>query len=357
MIYAKITGWGKAVPPATISNDEISTIVDTNDEWIATRTGIRARRVSHVSTAELATIASKQALACAGLEGKDIDLVLLATCTPSTMVANTASLVQKNIGATGAAACDTNAACSGFLYALQNATAQIQAGMIKRAVVVAAERMTWYVNWAKRDSAVLFGDGAGAVVLEASSEPSGLMGTKTGCDTEDRDILHITNYGSDMDKYKSIGPSDLLFEGREIFKRAVTGMSIACDDVMQKANLHLDDIDVLIPHQANLRIIQAIQKKLVICDDKVMVNIDQYGNTSAATIAIALCEAVEQGLVKPHANIMSAAFGAGLTWAASYIRWGERTTPINTCDYRFPPCEKSGLELVHDAVLACKSTD
>ncbi|MCF2856107.1 ketoacyl-ACP synthase III [Pseudoalteromonas sp. SMS1] len=357
MIYAKITGWGKAVPPAAISNDEISSIVDTNDEWIATRTGIRSRRVSHVSTAELATIASKHALACAGLDGKDIDLVLLATCTPSTMVANTASLVQKNIGATGAAACDTNAACSGFLYALQNATAQIQAGMIKRAVVVAAERMTWYVNWAKRDSAVLFGDGAGAVILEASTEPSGLMGTKTGCDTEDRDILHITNYGSDIDKYKPVGPSDLLFEGREIFKRAVTGMSIACDDVMQKAQLNLDDIDVLIPHQANLRIIQAIQKKLNINDEKVMVNIDQYGNTSAATIAIALCEAVEKGLITPHANIMSAAFGAGLTWAASYIRWGERTTPINTCDYTFPVCEKSGLELVHEAVLACKAKD
>ncbi|KZN39044.1 ketoacyl-ACP synthase III [Pseudoalteromonas luteoviolacea] len=357
MIYAKITGWGKAVPPAAISNDEISTIVDTNDEWIATRTGIRSRRVSHVSTAELATIASKHALACAGIEGKEVDLVLLATCTPSTMVANTASLVQKNIGATGAAACDTNAACSGFLYALQNATAQIQAGMIKRAVVVAAERMTWYVNWAKRDSAVLFGDGAGAVVLEASSEPSGLMGTKTGCDTEDRDILHITNYGSDIDKYKPVGPSELLFEGREIFKRAVTGMSIACDDVMQKAQLELDDIDVLIPHQANLRIIQAIQKKLDISDDKVMVNIDQYGNTSAATIAIALCEAVEQGLIKPNANIMSAAFGAGLTWAASYIRWGDRTTPINTSDYTFPAYEKSGLELVKDAALACKKTD
>ncbi|OCQ22101.1 3-oxoacyl-ACP synthase [Pseudoalteromonas luteoviolacea] len=357
MLYAKITGWGKAIPPASISNDEISVVVDTNDEWIAARTGIRARRVSHVSTAELATIASKHAIACAGLEGHDIDLVLLATCTPSTIVANTASLVQKNIGATGAAACDVNAACSGFLYALQNATAQIQAGMIKRAVVVAAERMTWYVNWAKRDSAVLFGDGAGAVVLEASSEPSGLMATKTGCDTEDRDILHISNYGSDQDKYQPVGPSDIQFEGREIFKRAVTGMSIACDDVMQKASLSLDDIDVLIPHQANLRIIQAIQKKLAISDDKVMVNIDQYGNTSAATVAIALCEAVEQGLIKPHANIMSAAFGAGLTWAASYIRWGERTAPIKTCDYSFPPCQKSGLELINDAVQACKSAD
>ncbi|WP_105169685.1 ketoacyl-ACP synthase III [Pseudoalteromonas sp. T1lg23B] len=354
MIYAKITGWGKCIPPASISNEDLSQIVDTNDEWISTRTGIKERRVSHVTTAELATVASQHALACAGLKGEDIDLVLLATCTPSTMVANTASLVQKNIGAVGAAACDTNAACSGFLYALQNATAQIQAGMIKRAVVVAAERMTWYVNWAKRDSAVLFGDGAGAVVLEACDEPCGLLGTKTGCDSTDRDILHISNYGTDMDKYQPTGPSDLLFEGREIFKRAVKGMSEACDDVLSQANLKLADIDVLVPHQANLRIIQAIQQRLDISDDKVMVNIDKYGNTSAATIAIALCEAVENGLIKPHSNIMSAAFGAGLTWAASYIKWSERVTPIATSDASLPECHHSGLELIAPAVQACK---
>jgi 3-oxoacyl-[acyl-carrier-protein] synthase-3 len=354
MIYAKITGWGKCVPPAKITNDELSQIVDTNDEWISTRTGIKERRVSHVSTVELATVASQHALACAGLSGEDIDLVLLATCTPSTVVANSASLVQKNIGATGAAACDTNAACSGFLYALQNATAQIQAGMIKRAVVVAAERMTWYVNWAKRDSAVLFGDGAGAVVLEASEEPCGLLGTKTGCDSQDRDILHIANYGTDMDKYQPAGPSDLLFEGREIFKRAVKGMSEACDDVLSQAKLQLDDIDVLVPHQANLRIIQAIQQRLDIADDKVMVNIDKYGNTSAATIAIALCEAVESGLIKPHSNIMSAAFGAGLTWAASYIKWGDRIKPIAQSDAALAPCDKTGLELIAPAVQACK---
>jgi len=188
MTYAHITGWGKCIPPARISNDEISQLVDTNDEWITTRTGIKARRVSHVSTAELATVAAKHAIACAGIDAKDIDLVLLATCTPSTMVANTASLVQKSIGAVGAAAMDTNAACSGFLYAIQAATAQIQAGMIKKAVVIAAERMTWYVNWERRDSAVLFGDGAGAVVLEAADTPAGLLATKTGCDSEDRDI-------------------------------------------------------------------------------------------------------------------------------------------------------------------------
>jgi 3-oxoacyl-[acyl-carrier-protein] synthase-3 len=341
MKYAQITGWGKCIPTASISNDEISQIVDTNDEWITTRTGIKSRRVSHVSTAELATIAAQNALDCAGLSGQDIDLVLLATCTPSTMVANTASMVQKNIGAVGAAACDTNAACSGFLYALQLATAQIQAGMIKRAVVVAAERMTWYINWAKRDSAVLFGDGAGAVVIEASDLPSGLLASKIGCDSEDRNILHIANCGTDLNKYEPIGPSDLMFEGREIFKRAVKGMSQACDDVLSQAQLSLEDINVLVPHQANLRIIQAIQQKLNIADEKVMVNIDKYGNTSAATIAIALCEAVEQGLIKPHSNIMTAAFGAGLTWAASYIKWGERVTPINAPTHSVAACQST----------------
>ena len=357
MSYAQITGWGKCIPPASISNDEICNIVDTNDEWITTRTGIKSRRVSHVSTADLATVAAKHALACAGVDGKDIDLVLLATCTPSTMVANTASLVQKNIGAVGAAAMDTNAACSGFLYALQAATAQIRAGMIKKAVVIAAERMTWYINWERRDSAVLFGDGAGAVVLEASDTPSGLLATKTGCDSEDRDILHIENFGSDLNKYAPIGPSNLLFEGREIFKRAVKGMSEACDDVLNQAQLKLDDIDVLVPHQANLRIIQAIQQRLKVADEKVMVNIADYGNTSAATIAIAICEAVEQGLIKPNSNIMSAAFGAGLTWAASYIKWGERVTPISISDASLPPCDKTGLELVAPAVAACKAAE
>ncbi|WP_259369912.1 beta-ketoacyl-ACP synthase 3 [Pseudoalteromonas sp. MT33b] len=273
------------------------------------------------------------------------------------MVANTASLVQKNIGAVGAAAMDTNAACSGFLYALQAATAQIRAGMIKKAVVIAAERMTWYINWERRDSAVLFGDGAGAVVLEASDTPSGLLATKTGCDSEDRDILHIENFGSDLNKYAPIGPSNLLFEGREIFKRAVKGMSEACDDVLNQAQLKLDDIDVLVPHQANLRIIQAIQQRLKVADEKVMVNIADYGNTSAATIAIAICEAVEQGLIKPNSNIMSAAFGAGLTWAASYIKWGERVTPISISDASLPPCDKTGLELVAPAVAACKAAE
>jgi len=356
MKYAKITGWGKCIPPAKLSNDDLSTVVDTNDEWIKTRTGISERRISHVSTAELATVAAQQALDCAGINGDEIDLVLLATCSPSTLVANTASLVQKNINATGAAACDVNAACSGFLYALQSATAQIKAGMIKKAVIIGAERMTWYVNWSKRDSAVLFGDGAGAVVIEACEEQVGLLASKTGCDTSNRDILHITNFGTDINKYdKPAGPSDLLFEGREVFKRAVKGMAEACDDVLAQANLELNDINVLIPHQANLRIIQAIQQKLSVSDDKVMVNIQKYGNTSAATIPIAICEAVEQGLIQPNSKIMSAAFGAGLTWAACYIQWGERVTPLKVSSATLPDCDKTGLELINQAVIACKS--
>nr|MDC2856745.1 beta-ketoacyl-ACP synthase 3 [Ningiella sp. W23] len=347
---------GKCIPPASISNDEISEIVDTTDEWITTRTGIKARRVSHVTTAELASVAAKHAIACAGIDAKDIDLVILATCTPSTVVANTASLVQK-ISVPQALQPWTPTQHVLVFICFTSCDCANSGRYDQKAVVIAAERMTWYVNWARRDSAVLFGDGAGAVVLEAAETPAGLLGTKTGCDSEDRDILHITNFGSDLNKYEPIGPSDLLFEGREIFKRAVKGMSEACDDVLEQANLKLDDIDVLVPHQANLRIIQAIQNRLKVEDSKVMVNIGEYGNTSAATIAIALCEAVEQGLIKPHANIMSAAFGAGLTWAASYIKWGERVTPIAVSDAMLPPCDKTGLELVAPAVKACKDAE
>lgn len=354
MQYAKITGWGKCTPPATLTNADLATFMDTSDEWITTRTGIQSRRVSHVSTAELATVAAQQALDCAGLTGEQIDLVLLATCTPSTMVANTASLVQKNIGAMGAAACDVNAACSGFIYALQNATAQIRSGMIKRAVVVAAERMLWHVNWAQRDSAVLFGDGAGAVVLEASDTEAGLISCKTGCDTQDRNILHIANSGTDINKYEINQASDISFQGKDIFKRAVKGMSEACDHVLEQAELSLDNIDMLIPHQANLRIIQAIASKLELDEQKVMVNIQHYGNTSAATVPIALCEALEQGKIKPHSNLMTAAFGAGLTWAAGYIKWGERVTPLKQSDAKLPECEQTGLALLADAITYCR---
>lgn len=352
-IYAAITGWGKCLPPAILTNHDISTVIDTSDEWITSRTGIHQRRISHVSTATLATNAAKNALDCAGINSAEVDLVLLATCTPTTMVANTASLVQQQLGATNAAACDVNAACSGFLYALQNATAQIKSGMIKTAVVIGAERMSWYINWAKRDSAVLFGDGAGAVVLQASEQPLGLLGSKTGCDSTNREILHISNFGTDINKYEPVGPSDISFQGPEIFKRAIKGMAEAVDNVLAQTQYSEAEVNVIVPHQANLRIIQALQSKLGVADEKVMVNIHKYGNTSAATIPIALCEAVENGLIQANDAIMSAAFGAGLTWAAGLIKWGERITPITPPSAFVPNTEQSALDILSPAIQAC----
>jgi len=354
MQYAEITGWGKCLPPATLTNEDIAQFVDTSDEWITSRTGIKARRISHAGTADMAAVAAKHAIAAAGLNPEDIDLVALATSCPDTMIPNTASKVQNLIGAKNAAAFDMNSACTGFLYALQNATAQIRIGAIKRAVVIGAERMSWYVNWAQRESAVLFGDGAGAVVLEASDAKTGLVNAKLGCDSEAREILEVQGFGTAMDRY--INPPTALninFIGKEIFKRAVRGMGQGAQTVMEQEKLATDDIDLLIPHQANLRIISALQKQFQLTDEQVMVNIHNYGNTSAATVAIAICEAVETGRVKPGDNIMTAAFGAGLTWGAGYIKWGERVTPINTSDAALPPSDKTARELLSTAIDHC----
>ncbi|REL31462.1 ketoacyl-ACP synthase III [Thalassotalea euphylliae] len=352
--YAEITGWGKCVPPAELTNDDLATFVDTSDEWITTRTGIKARRISHVNTAELAALAAKRAMAAAGISPEEVDLVALATSCPDTIVPNTASKVQQLIGAKNAAAFDLNSACTGFLYALQNATAQVRSGMIKKAVVIGAERMSWWVNWALRETAVLFGDGAGAVVIEASDKPAGLVHAKLGCDSEARDILEIRGFGTDMDRYEN-PPSalDVHFMGPDIFKRAVRAMGQGSETVLKQAQLNVEDIDLLVPHQANLRIIASLQKQFKLTDDQVMVNIHNYGNTSAATVPIALCEAVESGRVKPGANIMTAAFGAGLTWGAGYIKWGERVTPVSTCDEELPANDKSAKELLSIAIKHC----
>lgn len=354
MQYAEITGWGKCLPPAILTNDDIAQHVDTSDEWITSRTGIKERRISHANTAEMAAVAALHAIAAAGLKPEEIELVALATSCPDTLVPNTASKVQQLIGAKNAAAVDMNSACTGFLYALQSASAQVRIGAVKKAVVIGAERMSWYVNWAQRESAVLFGDGAGAVVIEASDTPSGLIYAKLGCDTEAREILEVEGFGTDLDRYNNPPTAlNINFVGKEIFKRAVRGMSQGASTVMEQANLAAEDIDLLIPHQANLRIISALQKQFQLDDDQVMVNIHRYGNTSAATVAIAICEALESGRVKPGDDIMTAAFGAGLTWGAGYIKWGQRVTPINTSDACLVPSNKTALELLSTAMQHC----
>ena len=349
--YAAITGWGKCVPPAILTNDEIATIIDTSDEWIRARTGIRERRVSHVPVSDLATVAGQRALAAADANVEDVDLLIIATCSPDTTIPSTAAHVQRKIGATNAAVFDLNAGCSGFIYGLSVATSMIRSGGYKKALVIGSERITWFLNWSVRDTAVLFGDGAGAVVLEPSEEESGLLFSHLGCEGDALDALHLPNFGTASDRYKD--DYDILehrFDGREIFRRAVKGMTHETKLVLAELGLNNDDIDMIIPHQANLRIIESLAKYLSVDMSKVEVNIENYGNTSAATIPVALVEALEAGRVKPNSRILLAAFGAGLTRAAGLIRWGQRITPLNQSDAELPPCDQTALEILGEAI-------
>lgn len=354
-MHANITGWGKCLPPAVLSNQDLTTFLDTSDEWISSRSGIKERRISHVSTASLGVLASKRALAAAGLQAGEIDLLILCTACPDTLIPNAASFVQKEIGADNAAVFDLNAACTGFVYGLSVATAMIKTGVMKKALVVGADRIPCFIDYSMRDVAVLFGDGAGAVVLEASEEECGLLAEKLGCDGEARDVLAARDSGTVRERFAGIdGYFDVNFEGQEIFKRAVKGMGSAVSSVLEQRQLKAEDIDLLIPHQANIRIIETLMKRLGTPADKVVVNIEKYGNTSAATVPIALCEALEQGRIKPGDTLLTAAFGAGLTWGAGIIKWGDRVTPLQECNEALPPCEKTALELLQPWIDGCK---
>jgi 3-oxoacyl-[acyl-carrier-protein] synthase-3 len=349
--YAAITGWGKCVPPAVLTNDEISTVIDTSDEWITTRSGIKERRVSHVPCSDLAAVAAQRAMAAADVSAQEVDLLIIATCTPDTVIPSTAAQVQKKIGATNAAVFDLNAGCSGFIYGLSVATTMIQTGAYKKAVVVGAERITYFLNWSERDTAVLFGDGAGAAVVEPSEQESGLLFSHLGCEGEALDALHLPNFGTANDRFaEGFDRFAHRFDGREIFRRAVKGMTRETKIVLGKLGLTNDDIDMIIPHQANLRIIESLAKFLRADMSKVEVNIHKYGNTSAATIPVALVEALEAGRVKPGSNILLTAFGAGLTRAAGLVRWGKRTTPLKESDAELPPCDQTALEILGEAI-------
>jgi len=351
MTNATITGWGKCLPPTVISNDELSQLIDTSDSWISTRTGIKQRRISHVNTSDLAHIAAERALAAAGLEASEVDLIILATCTGDTLIPNTVSSVQLKLGALNAAAMDINTACSGFLYGLTMARSQIETGLIKKAVIIGAERLTAYMNWKYRKTAVLFGDGAGAVVLEATEEKEGILATAIGNDAESAHLLKLPNFGTDMDRFQEgAGALTIVLEGQEIFKRAVAGMSRLSKKVLELSRLSKEQIDLIIPHQANLRIIEAVVKRLGVDSGKTFVNIQKYGNTSAASIPIALTEALEEGKIKPGARILLTAFGAGLSVAAVSLAWGKRVTPIAYSDKNLPPCEKSFQDMIAPAI-------
>jgi 3-oxoacyl-[acyl-carrier-protein] synthase-3 len=349
--YAAITGWGKCMPPAVLTNDAITSVIDTSDEWIRSRSGISERRVSHVPSSDLATVAGQRALAAADISVKDVDLLIVATCTPDTVIPSTAAHVQRKIGASNAAVFDLNAGCSGFIYGLSVATSMIRSGGYKKVLLIGSERVTWFLNWSVRDTAVLFGDGAGAVVAEPSDEVSGLLYSHLGCEGEAADALHLPNFGTAANRFEEgYEIFEHHFDGREIFRRAVKGMALEIKIVLDELGLTRDDIDRIIPHQANLRIIESLAKHLSVDMSKVEVNIQNYGNTSAATIPVALVEALEAGRIKAGDRILLAAFGAGLTRAAGLLHWGERTTPLKQSDAELSPCNLTALEIMGGAI-------
>ncbi len=325
--YAAITGWGMAVPERVLTNADLERMVNTSDEWIRTRTGIRERRVVGPGeyTSTLATEAGRRAIACAGLPPQAIDLIILATCTPDRPFPATACTVQANLGISNAGAFDLAAACSGFVYGLGVATSMIRSGMARNVLFIAADVFTHYINWNDRNTCVLFGDGAGAVVLQPSEKPLGLLSCVLGASGKDEDLMAVDVGGTRMPATPELleqGRQYVYMQGREIFKLAVRGMGDSSLQAIAEAGLTPADIDLVVPHQANMRIIEATAKRLETPMERVFVNLDRYGNTSAATIPIALVEAVDQGVLKDGDRVLLTAFGGGLTWASAVVRWG-----------------------------------
>ncbi len=349
MTHAAITGWGKCLPPAVLTNDDLSTFLDTNDEWIHSRTGMKERRISHVSVGELAHVAAARAVACAGLAPEAIELVIVGSTIGDELAPNVASGVQHKLGARNAAAMDLNTACTSFLYGLSCATGLVRTGVVRAAVIIGAEVPSPFVDWTDRNTAVLFGDGCGAVVIQASDREEGLVAERLGCYGESRAALDIRGAGA---RYANLGipygHTRWNFDGQEIFKRAVLGMAAAGEEALAKRGLGAADVDLVVPHQANRRIIDAVGKRLGVAEDRVFVNVHRYANMSAATVPVALVEALEQGRVRPGAHLLMPAFGAGLTWCAHLVRWGERVTPLGESKVDLPPCDRTGLELVNE---------
>ncbi len=341
-----ITGWGRCTPEPIVTNDDLASVIDTTDEWIATRSGIRQRRVSHVDNSDMATVAARHALAAAGLEATDLDYILVATCTPDRFIPAMACHVQAKLGAVNAAATDTNAGCTGFIYGLNLASGLIATGSARRILLIGSERLTPFLDLENRDTAVLFGDGSGAVILEASDTEEGIRSINVGSDGNLAGALTVEGAGSSWMEIPS--PVRVVMDGREVFRNAVVGMGAAAEKALADAGWSIEDVDLLIPHQANIRIIDATTKRLGIDPDKVYTNIDAYGNTSAATIPIALSEAIDRGRLKPGAKLVLVAFGAGLTWGATAIQWGQRIDPESTSDAALPPSDRTGIEIMID---------
>jgi len=326
LLTVSIVGTGSYVPKKILTNADLEKMVETTDEWITTRTGIKERRIAAATkaTSDMGAEAAKHALESAGIEASEVDLILCATVTPDMPFPSTACFIQKKIGATGAACLDVGAACSGFLYALETARQFLATGSFKTALVIGAEKLSSVVDWTDRNTCVLFGDAAGAVVLQHRARGRGILGAVMGSDGRYADILCLPGGGSKhpitaenvKEKLNTIKMS-----GKETYKSAVNAMQNAALAVLKKTGVSADQLALVIPHQANLRIIESLADKLGIGMDRCFVNLNRFGNTSAASVAVALDEAAKSGRLKKGDLVLFVAFGGGLTWAASVLEW------------------------------------
>ncbi len=341
MRYAHIIGWGKYLPQRVLTNHEISKMVETSHDWIVARTGIHERRIAgpRETTATLAFEAAARALAVADMHPSDVELIIVATSTPESVFPATACQVQDYLGAKRAGAFDLSAACSGFVYALSMAANSITSGAVKNAVVIGAETMSRVLDWQDRGTCILFGDGAGAVVLRGSSVPGGVMASTLHSDGSGADLLRlpavyhnpVPTLGAEFSQ-NGYHQNTIRMNGRQVFRFATRVIADSIQEVLEKADLTIDDVDLIVPHQANVRIVESAAKRLKIAPDRFFLNVDRAGNTSAASIPIALCEAVDKGLLHPDDNVVFVGFGGGLSWAASVVKWDVTPPEISLRD-------------------------
>ncbi len=337
--FAHITGWGMGVPQRVMTNDDWAQLVDTSDEWIRSRTGVVERRIAGEgeSTLTLSMEAARQALEVAGISPAQLDLIIVGTLTPEYVIPSTACLVQDGLGATRAAAFDLSAGCTGFIYGLSLAADSIRVGNYQHVLVIGAETMSRVMDWTDRATCVLFADGAGAVVVSGSETPGGVLSSVLGADGSGGDYLIVPAGGSKLPaSHETVDQRlhTIKMNGREVFKFATRAMNKATRLACQKANISLEDVNLVVPHQANHRIIQSAARSLKLPMERFVVNLDRYGNTSAATVPIALCEAIESGRVQRGDHLVLVAFGAGLTWGASVVKWGVPLPVVPTAWWR-----------------------
>ena len=343
MPFAHITGWGMAVPDHIVTNFDLEKIIDTSDQWIMEMTGIRERHIAEKgqTTSMLAVAAAWKALSVSKLKPVDIDLIICSTSTPEYLFPATACLVQDRLGAVKAGAFDLSAACSGFIYAINMAAQAIKSGSLKNVLVIGAETLSQFVDWSDRNTCILFGDGAGALVLQAREEPGGVLSAVMHSDGSGADLLSVQAGGSKnpaSEETIRAGMHYIHMDGREVFRFATRVMAQATHEVLALSGITLDEVQWIIPHQANFRIIEAAARGLKLPLEKFVINLEHYGNTSTASIPIAICEAVEDGRLKKGNNLVMVGFGSGLTWGALTAQWSgvvEKEQAIRPSYYRF----------------------